>query len=132
MRKVLVKLVLKSQTATTDTGTRPREEAMTTAALIDMPYQIQRTEDDLTIILTADAADHPALPRDEVNDLCEGRQGRITVDAQAVPQVNSVLIGWLVRLAAAAGPGRVVITNLAPRVRAMFLRMRLDQLIVML
>ena len=105
---------------------------MTIAALIDMPYQLQRAEDDLTIILAADAADHPALPRDEVGDLCAAPSTRITVDASAIAQVNSVLIGWLVRLAAAAGPGRVMITNLAPRARAMFLRMRLDQLLIIL
>ena len=90
---------------------------MTIAALIDMPYQLQRAEDDLTIILAADAADHPALPRDEVGDLCGAPSTRITVDASAIGQVNSVLIGWLVRLAAAArqGPDRALPVSLLPR-----------------
>ncbi len=103
---------------------------MTTAALIDMPYRVQRADDDLTIILAADAADHPALPGDSAADLVEASTGRVVVDASAVTEANSVLIGWLVRLAAALGPKKVTLRNLAPRLRALFVRMRLDQLIL--
>jgi len=104
---------------------------MTTAALIDMPYRVQRDADDLTIILSADAADHPALPRDSAADLIEAGTLQVVVDAAAVKEANSVLICWLVRLATSVGPGRLILRNLAPRAKAMFLRMRLDQVMIL-
>jgi hypothetical protein len=97
----------------------------------DAPFTVAvEAPDQVVIRLQARATSHPGLAHHPAHEGLLGlAAGAIRVDLAAIPQVNSVLVAWLLRLSQDHAPLRLDLTSVCRQVCIQLRQLRLDHLL---